>query len=257
MFKKLIKNKKKKLTEKKIFLNVLLFLLLAFKPLLSHHKIYSPIVKEGRQSVEWRGHFDVDDRVKNNKAHHHVLETEYSWTSFWQSELEFHISDKANTPMDWEKTEFQNQLQIFDYQNWAAALYFSYNVVSESDKADEVEYKYLNQFYNGTFGFISNFIFEKEVGQTAEGSTTFSLSNYLYMKDIFFDLSFGLLGFSEFGEISDTNVFGEQEHQYGFQFEYEFELSDSEIELALGYLHGLTDASANHALLWNFEFEFN
>ena len=77
------------------------------------------------------------------------------------------------------------------------------------------------------------------------------------MKDIFFDLSFGVLGFSEFGEISDTNVFGEQEHQYGFQFEYEFELSDSEIELALGYLHGLTDASANHALLWNFEFEFN
>ena len=90
-----------------------------------------------------------------------------------------------------------------------------------------------------------------------EGSTTFSFSNYLYMKDIFFDLSFGVLGFSEFGEISDTNVFGEQEHQYGFQFEYELGISDSEIELALGYLHGLTDASANHALLWNFELEFN
>ena len=28
-------------------------------------------------------------------------------------------------------------------------------------------------------------------------------------------------------------------------------------ELALGYLHGLTDASANHALIWNIEFEFN
>ena len=25
-------------------------------------------------------------------------ETEYSWTSFWQSELEFHISDKEDTP---------------------------------------------------------------------------------------------------------------------------------------------------------------
>ena len=50
--------------------------------------------------------------------------------------------------MDWEKTEFQNQLQIFDYENWAGALYFSYNVVSRSDVADEIEYKYLNQFYN-------------------------------------------------------------------------------------------------------------
>ena len=74
---------------------------------------------------------------------------------------------------------------------------------------------------------------KKKLANTAEGSTTFSLSNYLYMKDIFFELSFGILGFSEFGEISDTNVFDEQEHQYGFQFEYEFELSDSEIELSI------------------------
>ena len=89
---------------------ILFFLLIifCFSITEAHHKIYSPIVEEGRQSLEWRGHFDVDDRVEVNKAHHHVLETEYSWTSFWQSELEFHISDKEDTPLDWEKTEFQN-----------------------------------------------------------------------------------------------------------------------------------------------------
>ena len=53
-----------------------------------------------------------------------MLETEYSWTSYWQSELEFHLSDKENTSLNWEKTEFQNQLQIADFQNWAAALVF-------------------------------------------------------------------------------------------------------------------------------------
>ena len=68
----------------------------------SHHKIYSPRVEEGRQSLEWRGHFNQDDRHEFNKEHHHVFETEYSWTSFWQSELEFHISDKTDTPLDWE-----------------------------------------------------------------------------------------------------------------------------------------------------------
>ena len=238
----------------KVFFLLLFFF---FKSSLAHHKIYSPIVEEGRQSFEWRGHFDLDDRTEINKAHHQVLETEYSWTSYWQSELEFHLSDKDNTPMDWEKTEFQNQLQIADYQNWAAALYFSYNFVSESDEADEIEYKYLNKFYGSDVGFISNFIFEKQVGKTARGSTTFSLSNYIFLKEIFFDMTFGILGFSEFGEISKTKVFGEQEHQYGPQFEYEFELGTKEFELALGYLHGLTDASANHALIWNIEFEFN
>ena len=77
----------------------------------AHHKIYSPVVEEGRQSFEWRGHFDVDDRTEKNKSHHHVLETEYSWTSFWQSEVELHISDKEDAPLDWEKTEFQNQFK--------------------------------------------------------------------------------------------------------------------------------------------------
>ena len=93
------------------------FLLLFFfvKSSLAHHKIYSPIVEEGRQSFEWRGHFDLDDRTEINKAHHHVLETEYSWTSYWQSELEFHLSDKDNTPMDWEKTEFQNSKRFCNY----------------------------------------------------------------------------------------------------------------------------------------------
>ena len=197
----------------------------------AHHKIYSPIVEEGRQSFEWRGHFDIDDRESKNKAHHHVLETEYSWTNYWQSELEFHISDKEETPIDWEKTEFQNQLQILDFDNWAAALYFSYNFVSTAKKADEIEYKYLNQFYNDHLGFISNFIFEKQVGSTAEGSTTFSLSNYLYFKEVLFDIDFGLIGFSEFGEVSNTSTIGEQEHQYGLQFEYEFDLTNYEVEI--------------------------
>ena len=38
-----------------------------FFRLQSHHKIYSPIVEEGRQSLEWRGHFDVDDRDEKIK----------------------------------------------------------------------------------------------------------------------------------------------------------------------------------------------
>ena len=58
------------------------FLVFASSNLLSHHKIYSPRVEEGRQSFEWRGHFDSDTSIEKDKAHHHVLETEYSWTNF-------------------------------------------------------------------------------------------------------------------------------------------------------------------------------
>ena len=236
---------------------IFLFLIFNFSNSYAHHKIYSPKVEEGRQSLEWRGHFGFDDRNIYNKGHHHVFETEYSWTDFWQSELELHVSDKSETPLDWEKTEFQNQVQIFDLQNFSGAIYFSYNFVSEGDEADEIEYKYLNEFYNDYIGFISNFIFEKQVGSGATGSTEFGISNYLVLKDFLpHQFYFGILGFSELGEVSNFNVFGKQKHQYGFQFEREFLFNDLEFEIALGYLHGLTDETANHSMIWNFELEF-
>ena len=236
---------------------IFIVLISKFINLKAHHKIYSPRVEEGRQSLEWRGHFNYDDRLEFNKSHHHVFETEYSWTDFWQSELEFHVSDKAETPLDWEKTEFQNQVQVFDYKNFAGAFYFSYNFVSESDESDEIEYKYLNEFNNENLSFISNFIFEKGVGKGAAGSTTFDLSNQLMFKNLLeSNFGFGFLGFSNFGEVSNFNTFSLQKHLYGVQLESEFDLETFEYEITLAYLHGLTDASTNHMFLWNMELEF-
>ena len=236
--------------------HIIFFFLLA-SSVSAHHKIYSPRVEEGRQSLEWRGHFDIDERKSMESAHHHVFETEYSWTNFWQSEIELHISDKQDSPLDWEKTELQNQMQIFDYQNFAGAIYFSYNFVSESDEADEIEYKYLNEFASDSISLISNFIFEKQIGEDAESSTEFALSNYIVFKKLVYDfLDFGFIGFSEFGELNNIKVFSEQKHQYGLQFESTVEFNDFEFDYSLGYLHGFTDASADGALIWNFEIEF-
>ena len=223
----------------------------------AHHKIYSPEVEEGRQTLEWRGHFDIDSTKSSDKAHHHVIETEYSWTNFWQSELEFHISDNEGYPLDWEKTEFQNQLQIFDYNNFKGALYFSYNFVSKGQNSDEIEYKYLNKVIFNSFSFTTNFIFEKQVGVDAENSTEFSLSNYLALSEVLENqIVFGIIGFSEFGEISRFNTGDQQQHQYGVQLEKEFDLNNYEIEIALAWLKGLSDSCPDNTILWNFEFEF-
>ena len=223
----------------------------------AHHKVYSPRVEEGRLSLEWRGHLDIDDQDSIDSAHHHVLETENSWTDFWQTELEFHISDKSDTTIDLSKIEFQNQFEIFSYTNFAGALYFSYNFVSEGIKGDQIEYKYLNEVNNNYFALISNIIFEKEVGSPSQGSTELSFSNYfLFKKPIFKDVNFSLIGFSELGEVSNIKTYHNQEHQYGFQFETEFEINQVGYEFALGFLQGLTNQTSNQTLIWNFELEF-
>ena len=41
-----------------------------------------------------------------------------------------------------------------------------------------------------------------------------------------------------------------------FEFDKEFEFKGFEYELAIGYLHGLTNASSDHVFLWNMEMEF-
>ncbi len=223
----------------------------------AHHKIYSAKIEEGRQSLEWRGHFNLDNQEGLDQEHHHVFETENSWNNFWQSEIEFHLSDKDDTPLDFEKIEFQNQVQIIDSQNLFISLYFSYNFISSENKGDEIEYKLLNEYNSPSFNFISNFIFEKQVGKNSRGSTEFSLSNILLFKKEFFDkVKFGLIGFSEFGQVSKFNSLKNQEHQYGFQVEKDFNLLDSELEFAMGILFGLTENSSNNTIIWNLESEF-
>ena len=223
----------------------------------AHHKIYSAKVEEGRQSIEWRGHFNIDNQVGTDKEHHHVFETENSWNDHWQSEIEFHLSDKENTSLDFEKVEFQNQVEIIDTPDLFTSLYFSYNFVSSENKGDEIEYKLLNEYTNISVNFITNVIFEKQVGKNSNGSTEFSLSNYLFFKrEIFNKTKFGLIGFSEFGEVSKFKSLQNQEHQYGIQVEKDFRLLNSEFEFALGFLFGLTQNSPDNTIIWNVESEF-
>ncbi len=241
----------------KIYLIVNFFSVIFFTSVLAHHKIYSPRVEEGRQSLEWRGHIDIDDTPSKNLANHHVLETEYSWSKNWQSELEFHISDLEGTPLDWEKTEFQNQFQLIDNRSFAAALYFSYNFISKGEGIDEVEYKYLNEFNSQKFRLISNLIFEKKIGRNSSGSTEFTVSNYLlYKNPIYKDFLFSIIGFSELGKLSNISTYHNQEHQYGFQIERDLQIQDINYEFSIGYLKSLTDASANSTFIWNIEYEF-
>ena len=68
--------------------------------------------------------------------------------------------------------------------------------------------------------------------------------------------NFGVIGFSDFGYLTNFNTYTNQEHLFGFEFDKEFEFEGFEYELSIGYLNGLTNASPDHVLLWNMEIEF-
>ena len=79
--------------------------------------------------------------------------------------------------------------------------------VRSYNKGDEIEYKLLNEYTNSSVNFITNLIFEKQVGKNSSGSTEFSLSNYVFFKQqIFNEVKLGLIGFSEFCKISSAII---------------------------------------------------
>ena len=51
------------ISKNKIIIFVYFFFFFSNDNLKAHHKIYSPRVEEGRQSLEWRGHFNQDNRT--------------------------------------------------------------------------------------------------------------------------------------------------------------------------------------------------
>ena len=241
----------------KLFFSVVLFFFY-INLSLAHHKIYSPRVHDGEFAIEWRRHFTTDSRTKKNKLHHHVLEAEYSWTSFWQSEIEFHLRQADNNNFRWFQTEFQNQFQIIDRETWAAALYFSYNWLREKGEADQIEYKVLLE--KDLFGYknIGNIIFENEFGSKAKGSTEFKTSFMsMRMKPIYKDIKIGIGGMSNFGQLDNFNSPGRQKHQYGIAFKKPFKLFNGlEYDILIGNLRGLTNASPDNTFIWNMEIEY-
>ena len=66
--------------------------------------------------------------------------------------------------------------------------------------------------------FITNIIFEKEVGKLAKGSTKFDLSNRVNVNDpLDLGFNFGVIGFSDFGYLTKFNTYTNQKHLYGFE----------------------------------------
>ena len=237
---------------------LLISLLFTMSPLFAHHKIYGARVDKGDREISWRGHVDYDNRSNKNKAHIHVAEIEYAWTDKWQSEIEFFMRDKYENNFRWYKTEFQNQYELIEKDEWAVALYFSFNWYREKGEANEIEYKVLaERNFLGAKNII-NFIFENEFGSKAEGSTSFKIS-YLSMseKPIYKGIHIGFGGISSFGQLDNFDSPGRQKHEIGPGFKKKFKLTDEiEYNLLIAPMFGLTNKAADHILLWNMQLEF-
>ena len=87
----------------------------------------------------------------------------------------------------------------------------TWNDQPQSEKINIQVSQLLNEFKSNHLSFITNIIFEKEVGRLAEGSTKFDISNRIMLNDPFGKgFNIGVVGFSEFGYLTKFDTYTNQ-----------------------------------------------
>lgn len=234
-----------------------ILILLPISAALADPKVYSPRVEKGELAFEIRGNTIVDDDSSLDGGYSHVAELEYGVTDWWQTALVSRMSDPANGTFRYDSTAWENIVELTEGRDlWLdAGLYLEYAVADEPGVADKIETKLLLEKKLSRFVHTLNLIFEKEVGEYREESVEFGYAwrTQWLLND---DISIGFEAFGETGEIQNTPSLEKQEHLIGPVFYHEVHLGDLKLDYNLAWLAGLTDASPDHTLRWQLEFEF-
>ena len=231
---------------------------------ISHHKIDNPVVKFSETPeiknifLEWRGHLNLDRKKSNHESYHQVLELGKAWNERHETDLEVHIADLKNSSLAIPTIKFQNKLNLIKKHNFLFSTFFSYNLATENNSSDQIEYKFLfqNKFkhfvINNGLGFYKNIN-----GRKSKDTVLKYFPLIFFKKPIFSDVYLALAGSSDFGRISKFNTYTNQKHQYGFGLKKTFHNeTQKSFDLTLAYLKGLNSNSFDQSLIWYFNKSF-
>lgn len=221
-------------------------------------KVYSPIVEYGEAALEARGNWTVDGNDDSlDDTLDQRYEVEWTPTDHWHTALIGKLKQKANGPLLYDATKWENIIQVFDQgERWLDfGLYFEYSAADNPNDADAVEFKPLLEKNVGKLTFTLNPIFEKQVGNNAEESVEFEYAwrtKWRWRPE----LEPGFEVFGGLGEISNFKSPDRQRHQIGPVLFGKFGLNDlGAFKYELGWLFGLTKGTADGSLKWLVEYE--
>jgi high-affinity iron transporter len=220
---------------------------------LATKKVYSPSVEYRELEVETRGSYDVDDRALMDGRQKHKYAVGYGFAERWFTEIYGEIEKSPGSDFDFTALEWENRFQLFETgEKWLdVGLYFAYELSLEDNHADKIEAKVLLQKEQGRLVHLSNLILEQQVGSDATEATEAGLAwSTRYRLQRTFEP--GLELHSDFGELKDIGPYRDQKHLLGPVFYGKL----GKIKYDVGYLFGISDASADGVLKWIIEYEF-
>lgn len=216
--------------------------------------VYSPYVEEGIMEIELKNRFDFDDRSSEDNFRQHILEVAYGINDWWSLELEGEWEKDPNDGYHYEATEIYNNFQLTDVgEYWLdAGLQVKYVFKHPSGSADRLKIYALLAKQYPQFTHVANLGVEQEVFNNNNRNPKFDakwMTRYNWKPLI----NPGFEYYGEYGEIADPSDYDAQKHRFGPVIYGQLAPG---VKYELGWLFGLSDATEDHALKFNIEYEF-
>lgn len=216
--------------------------------------VTSPYVSAGEWELAWKGSYEIDNDSDVDGAWKQTIELGYGVNPFWGLEVEGEVEKDGDNNADAEfaavevKSKFQLTPRGAYWLDAGIRLGYTY---STNAGADTAEAKFLLAKKTGDFAHAFNASLEKDFedgeSEDAESGLAWATS-YSYSES--FEPGFEI--YSDFGALSDTGSFSDQDHRidpvaYG-------EIGPAEYDA--GILFGVSDGAPDATLKLILETEF-
>jgi hypothetical protein len=228
-------------------------------PASADHKVYSPIVEDGVLEFEARGHRTVDSAKDKDDGQTHKYEIGYTFHDWWHTSLFGELNKEPQGNFTYDATAWENIFQLTPQgKYWMdVGLYFEYARSARGrGSPDELETKLLLEKDVDPLVLTANLVFNREIGSNSGKGVGFEYAaraRYPWRREI----QFGIEAFGEPGRLTGFGPVRNQEHVIGPVVLGKFNVSGMPgvLNYNVGYLFGLTPASAKGTVKWELEYE--
>ena len=237
-----------------IIISTIALLALSTAPALAVSKnVSSPNVTKDKIKLENKGAYEFDDDGDEWK---HKTELEYGLTDDLQIKIEAEIEKEEGNSVKHDATEIGFKYQLLDGKVDPVGLSVdaSYELSHQGGSDGIGMGMNIQKLYN-KWDHRINFGLGHDTGEDSESGVSADVKLGSYYK--FDRYKVGGEYYVDFGNLRDSNDFEEQEHHIGPVVGFDLPLGrEMALETKVGYLVGLSEASADHVVKYEFEYEF-
>ena len=222
-------------------------------------KVRSPVIEKGELAIEQAGSAGYSRSSGRSNELSIVHELEYGVTDYLLVEVEGEWARDAGIGTDrrFKATTFGALVAPFAQGDlWLdGAFWVEYGRVNATTDPDTIKFGPVLQKSFGPTTVTGNFYMEKQIGIHSSGYPVASYGaqfRYDWLKQ----LAPAIEVFGQLGDVNGMNNPRNQQHRIGPVLTGTFGLGQAgELKYELGYLAGLTNATADHTVKWKLEYE--